>query len=49
MSGVVYLIRDWNVLVVILIAGTVYFPVLIAFGGLKLETVKSLIRLKSED
>ena len=49
MSGVVYLIRDWNALVVILIAGTVYFPVLIAFGGLKLETVKSLIRLKSED
>lgn len=47
MAGILYLLRDLNVVLLILIAMAVYFTLLILFRAVKKETVKELISLKS--
>ncbi|NQT49134.1 flippase [Candidatus Kuenenbacteria bacterium] len=46
MAGVLYYVRSWHVLILLMIAGVVYFGFLYLFGGIRKETVRELIRLK---
>ena len=46
MTGVLYLVREWHALLLVLVAVVIYFPLLYLFGGIKKETVRDLMRLK---
>ncbi|HUT22490.1 MAG TPA: flippase [Candidatus Bipolaricaulota bacterium] len=47
MAGVIYFLRDLNVIWLILIGMAVYFSLLAVFGVIKKETVKEMVSLKS--
>ena len=46
MTGVLYAVRDWHVLILLVVAGVVYFVFLYLFKGIKKETIQGLLRLK---
>ena len=47
MAGVLYLLRDLNVILLLIIAMVIYFALLILFRAVKKETIKELISLKN--
>jgi len=47
MAGVLYVLRDLNVILLLLIAMVIYFGLIILFRAVKKETIKELISLKS--
>ena len=46
MSGVLYSVRSWHVLILLMIAGVVYFGFLYLFGGIRKETIQEFVKLK---
>jgi len=46
MAFIIYFIRDWNVIIVLLISGLIYFSALYLLGGIKKSMIKELTRLK---
>jgi len=46
MAGILYFLRDLNVILLLLIAMAVYFALLILFRAIKKETIKELVSLK---
>ncbi len=46
MAGVIYFLRSWHVMILLVISVVVYFSFLYLFGGIKRQEIQELIKLK---